>query len=93
MATLLVGYDLKKPGQDYSKVWAFLKSSGTWWHNLDSTWILVTSLKAIELRDRMLSLIDQNDRVLVVDITGADWASWISTDANAWLRDHVNQGR
>jgi hypothetical protein len=37
MNTLLVGYDLNKPGQDYAELKEYLKAQGTWWHALDST--------------------------------------------------------
>ncbi len=39
MNTLLVGYDLNRPGQDYEDLTKFLKDQSTWWHALDSTWI------------------------------------------------------
>jgi hypothetical protein len=40
MGTLLIGYDLDKPGQDYSNLVAEIKRLGAWWHNLDSTWLV-----------------------------------------------------
>lgn len=46
MNTLLVGYDLNRPGQNYTELIEYLKSQVTWWHHLDSTWLVVTSKSA-----------------------------------------------
>ena len=42
----LVTYALKKPGQDYKDIHEAIKSCGTWWHYLESTWLLKTSLSS-----------------------------------------------
>jgi hypothetical protein len=75
MPTLLVGYDLNKPGQSYGELHDALKSTGTWWHHLDSTWLVVTNQTPIQLRDRLTKLLDPNDELFVIDVTG---------DAGAW---------
>ena len=41
---LLISYDLNKPGQNYDKLYAKIKELRTWWHYLDSTWIVVSAL-------------------------------------------------
>ena len=46
MATYMIGYDLNRPGQDYPALIDAIKRLGTWWHHLDSTWIVVTDQKA-----------------------------------------------
>ena len=92
MNTLLVGYDLNRPGQNYEKLFEFLKSAGTWWHHLDSTWLIKTTASAAELRDslRTRSLIDGNDEVLVINVTG-DAAAWygFSQSGSKWLKDNL----
>ena len=90
MSTLLVGYDLHRPGQDYKELTEFLKSQSTWWHALDSTWIVVTSHTASELRDEIKRLIDANDDVLIVDVKSDAWASYgLSEAANTWLKTNI----
>jgi len=90
LSTFLVGYDLHRPGQNYEELIEFLKSQGTWWHALDSTWIVVTDHSASGLRDEIKRLIDGNDDVLVVDVKGDSWASYgLSDTANKWLKEHV----
>ena len=40
MALLLIGYDLTRPGQNYPGLIEGIKELGSWWHCLDSTWLL-----------------------------------------------------
>jgi hypothetical protein len=90
MATLMVGYDLNKPDQDYEKLIDYLKSLGTWWHHLDSTWLVVTNMSAKELRDKLKTLIGAADELLVMDVTDDIWATAGFTDkANNWLQQNT----
>jgi hypothetical protein len=90
MRTLLVGYDLNRPGQNYGGLVAALKSAQLWWHYLDSTWLLRTDETAAELRNRLTVLIDPGDELLVVDVTGRA-AAWSGFDENAgeWIRNNL----
>ena len=54
MPAYIISYDLKAPDKDYDKVTEYLKSFGTWWHHLGSTWVVVTDLTAAQLRDGLL---------------------------------------
>jgi len=89
MASYFVSYDLNAPGQDYSRLFHYLKSHDTWWHHLDSTWVVVASLSAAELRDGIRNHIDSNDKVLVVKSAGV--GSWygIAESGSKWLKDHL----
>lgn len=90
MSTLMIGYDLNRPGQNYSELIAHIKTLGTWWHHLDSTWLIVTSRTVAEVRDEIKRFIDPGDEVLVLNITGDSWASFgLSDSANNWLRKNV----
>jgi bifunctional pyridoxal-dependent enzyme with beta-cystathionase and maltose regulon repressor activities len=90
LSTLLVGYDLNRPGQDYSELIKFLKSQQAWWHALDSTWIVVTPYTVSGLLDEIKRFIDANDDVLVVDVKGDWWASFgLSDEASNWLMENV----
>jgi hypothetical protein len=90
LSTLLVGYDLNKPAQDYPGLIDYLKSFGTWWHHLDSTWLVQTSMTAAELRDALRPYLDSDDELLVVNVTG-DAAAWrgFSDKASQWLKDNL----
>lgn len=89
MATFLVSYDLKAPGRDYQPVWDYLKSVGTHWHALGSVWFVVTDLTAQQLRDKIATLIDSNDRVMVVRVDGRNWASTNMANGTEWMHEHV----
>jgi hypothetical protein len=87
---LLVGYDLNKPGKHYEPLWEKLKSYDNWWHHLDSTWLVKANLSAVRLRDALLPLVDDNDELLVVDVTG-DAAAWhgFNEKGSGWLKQNL----
>lgn len=85
MALYMVGYDLDKPGQDYSDLIAAIKTYGTWWHHLDSTWLIVTDDSALQIRDHLKQYLDSNDKLLVA-VIGAP-AAWygFGDKGSEWL--------
>ena len=96
MPIYLIGYDLKS-GQDYSDLIAELKSFGTWWHGLDSTWLIKSEESTTALRDRLfLKLPSSNDKLLVLKYvtskelsTGvAAWAGFAGS-AHEWLKEFL----
>jgi hypothetical protein len=89
MGTFMVGYDLKKPGQDYKDLIAKLKSYPNWWHYLDSTWLVVANTSVVTIRDELRDLMDSNDCLLVIEVTGDAWASSINKQANDWLHSNM----
>lgn len=94
MSTFMVGYDLKKPDQDYRDPIDYLKSLGTWWHYLDSTWLVVSQMSAAELRDRLKTQTGPSDELLVINVTDDAWASTgFSTEANGWLLKYTTGSR
>jgi hypothetical protein len=90
MPTLLVGYDLNQPGQNYNRLWTQLKAYGTWWHHLDSTWLVTTELTPVQLRNALRDLVDTSDEVLVIDVTGKSWAgTGFDDQAYGWLKQNM----
>lgn len=90
MPTLMIGYDLNSPGQRYSDLIARIKNHGAWWHHLDSTWFVRTSLSASTMRDDLRRYIDSGDELLVVDVTGDGWAGrGFEERAYEWLRNNL----
>lgn len=90
MNTLLIGYDLNASGQDYDSLIEKIKSTGTWWHGLDSTWLVKSNLSATGMRDLLRGEIDTNDELLVINVTG-DSAAWygFSEEASEWLKNNL----
>ena len=72
MKTFLVGYDLDKPGQNYTRLTTRLEQLGAF-RVLMSEWALKSAATAIQIRDDLKSYIDSNDRLLVTEV--GDWAA------------------
>ena len=90
MATYLIGYDLNRPGQDYTTLFAAIKSlSGTWWHHLDSTWIIVHQGPATLIRDTLKPHLDPNDELLVVQLSGVGAWAGFNAQGSEWLLQHL----
>lgn len=90
MHTLLVGYDLNRPGQNYAGLIDALKAVPLWWHHLDSTWLLRTEETATELRDRLRLHVDAGDELLVIDVTSsaAAWSGF-SERGGQWIKHNL----
>jgi hypothetical protein len=90
MATLMVGYDLYKPDQNYQSLIDHLKSFGVWWHNLDSTWLVVTNKAPSTVRDELWAEMGDADRLLVIDVRTGNWAAaGLPGPGVDWLREQV----
>ena len=78
-----VSYDLDKPGQDYPRIHRELERLGGK-RILMSYWVINrTNTSAIRLRDHLKRSIDRNDRLMVIELEGTDWASYnLMTDPN-----------
>lgn len=89
MKTFLIGYDLNQAGQDYNTLIEKIKDLGTWWHCLDSTWIIKSNSTAVDIRDHLRQFIDGNDEILVVKLTGdAAWYGF-SAEGSNWLKQNL----
>lgn len=87
MAAYLVTYDLKKPGQDYKNLIDELKRS-TWWHCLESTWLVIRSESMEDLSATLRKHIDQNDRLLIMHAR-RPVVGWLSQDCWDWINQNV----
>jgi hypothetical protein len=91
MATYMIGYDLNKTGQDYSSLIQAIEGYGTYWHCLDSTWLIKADGPAIANVNYLAQFIDSNDELLVLEITPRPDAAWIGFDEQCtdWLNDNL----
>ena len=80
-----INYDLKKPGRNYEALYEAIKSCGAWWHYLDSTWLVDTSLTASQIWERIRGDLDKNDSVLIIGVT-KDYAGWLPKAAWEWIK-------
>lgn len=81
-----ISYDLRKPGRDYESLYNAIKSYGTWWHQTESVWFIVTNEKAANIRDRLNNQIDTNDKLFVIALQ-REWAGvGFSQKEYEWLK-------
>lgn len=90
MKTLLVEYDLSKPGQNYDGLIKYLKSFPGWANHLKSAWLIKTDLTPSEVRDGVAKCVDTNDKVMVIDVTGRT-AAWrrLSQQLSDWIQKNL----
>lgn len=80
---LLVSYDLKAPGRDYSSLSGLLASVP---HKrpLESVWLLRTGLPLSDWSQKIRTVIDANDRFVVIDVTGSSRDGWLEKPCWDW---------
>lgn len=89
MATYMIGYDLNKPLQNYEGLISAIKTYGTWWHHLDSTWLIVTDDTATQVRNKLKPYLDANDELLVATVSApAAWTGF-NDKGSEWLKNNL----
>lgn len=90
MNTILVSYDLRAPGKNYTQLLSHLRSYPNYINPLESFWILRTTLSPEQVRDNVMLYTDANDRVMAINITG-DAAAWINLGAanTQWIKANL----
>jgi hypothetical protein len=90
-ATVLIAYDIHPPaGEAYDELIAAIKALGTWWHHLETIWIVKSNHTPADIKNQIGPRIGRDDQLLVIDISG-DTAEWLGiNDSGAkWLTDNV----
>jgi hypothetical protein len=86
-----IAYDVHPArGEAYDGLVKAIQSLGTWWHHLETVWIVQCTDSPGEIRDKLKSHIGSEDQLLVIDISG-DTAGWIGiNDAGSkWLTGNI----
>jgi hypothetical protein len=86
-AVYMVSYDLRKPGQDYAGIYDALQSFPSWWHYLDTTWMIVSELDPAGVFERLAPHLDQNDSLIVMEAVNRK-AGWLPQKAWEWIDEH-----
>lgn len=88
MNSMIISYDLLKPGHRYDALIEAIKSYGTWAHITESTWFIKTDQTCSQVRDTLSSAIDNNDLLFVAKLTGA--AAWTKVlCSNDYLKNNL----
>lgn len=85
----VISYDLSKPNRNYEDLHEELKKSSSWWHYLESTWLIYTNESASELYNRLSKHIDKDDRLLIIE-AGRERQGWLPEKAWEWIRKHIS---
>lgn len=89
---VLITYDLRQPDRNYNALYDAIKYCGNaWWHYLESVWIVSTNLTPQECYSRVKPNMDDNDHLLIVDITNQQRQGWLPTKAWDWLKANDHQ--
>lgn len=87
MKCYIITYDLIMGG-NYTSLHNAIKAYGTWAKITESTWAIVTSQSAKQVRDNLLSYLDGNDRIFVIKSGGE--AAWMRVrSSNDWLEKNL----
>ena len=92
MAIFVVGYDLHpSKGETYENLIEAIKAVGeTWWHCLDSTWLVKSNKTSVQIRDELWQHMLADDQLLVVQYAppGSAWIGF-SGDCATWLKNNM----
>lgn len=84
--TYIISYDLHNG--NYDELFEAIKSYGAWAHITESTWAIITSKKAVEIRDHLEEYLPQGSRLFVIKSGAiAAWKNVICS--NEWLKKNL----
>lgn len=88
MKVYQISYDLRKQ-RNYDALYERIKSYGTWCHALESTWLIATHQQAVQIRDYLYQVMDNDDGILVTRLQGE--AAWGGLDdrRNSWIKKQL----
>jgi len=78
MSLYCIGYELVDRSGMYATLVGEIETHETWWHCLDSTWIIASPKTADQVKDHLQQYIGLNDKLIVVEIAGD--AAWVGFD-------------
>ncbi len=74
---LSISYDLNKAGQNYTDLYTKIKTAPGYIKAMDSYWFICTNESVETWSNRLLQVMDDNDYLFVVDITGQYRQGWM----------------
>lgn len=87
MICYIISYDLRK-SRNYDSLYEALRSYNRWARITESTWAVVTAESAVEIRDNLRKVMDNDDRLFVIKSgTEAAWRN--SRCKSEWLKENL----
>lgn len=89
MNSYIISYDLVTPGRNYQPVYDYMKKFSDQVKPLQTVYLVYTNMQASEIRDNLKSLVDVNDKVIVVKLNTSNWATYnLPVTTTSWLHKH-----
>ena len=86
---VLVSYDLKNPDRDYQSLYTAIKNcSITWWHYLESVWLIRTELSPKDVFEKIHCSMDNNDSLLITVFNEEMYSGWLPSKAWEWIQNN-----
>jgi hypothetical protein len=92
LATILIACDIhSSKGEVYEKLVQTIQSLGSWWHHLETIWIVRSAQTPDGIRDKLKSHIGTDDQLLIIDISN-DTAGWVGINdiGSKWLHENIS---
>ena len=84
----VVSYDLRQARRNYSGLIEELRKSPSWWHFMESTWLISTSENADQVFARVKPHVDDDDYLLIVQAR-RPYQGWLPKEAWDWINQQV----
>jgi hypothetical protein len=89
MNTYIISYDLISPGQNYENLLKEIRSFSSWARLGGSAYIVETEETASQVRDKLTSFLDINDKLFVGKIqTPAAWIG-LGDEVSQWISNYL----
>ncbi|MBD8490871.1 SinR family protein [Echinicola sp. CAU 1574] len=86
----IISYDLNSPGKNYESVLTALKSVGSWARLGGSAYIVISTMTAAQIRDKIMNVMDNNDQLFVGVVKAP--AAWfgLGDEVSNWLKNNLD---
>ncbi len=81
---------IPETSEDYKKVIEYIRAYNYFAKPLKSVWLIKTNKSVSDIRDDLKVLSDNNDGILVIDITNKYWATaGIDKEVTEWMKSNI----
>ena len=94
MKVYQINYDLRKQ-RNYDELYNKIMSLGNWCRPFESCWIVACNMSAVEIRDDLKLVIENDDELLITRLQNE--AAWSNLDskniknASNWLKENLDK--
>ena len=85
---LLITYELKTVGRNYTPLYEALKVQGVWSHYLESTWLIQTTKSPQEVYTAIVGNITTSDRLFIIPVV-RPYFGYMPKEVWDWLDQHL----